>query len=59
MVGCGNSRLSEEMYDVGYHSIANIDISDIVIKQMREKNAKQRLEMTFEKMDVTQVSWNK
>lgn len=56
MVGCGNSRLSEEMYDVGYHSIANIDISDIVIKQMREKNAKQRLEMTFEKMDVTQVS---
>ncbi|PVD22484.1 hypothetical protein C0Q70_18298 [Pomacea canaliculata] len=58
MVGCGNSRLSEEMYDVGYHSIANIDISDIVIKQMREKNAKQRLEMTFEKMDVTQMTYN-
>lgn len=56
MVGCGNSRLSEDMYDVGYHSIVNIDISDIVIRQMTERNAEKREEMTFEKMDVTQVS---
>ena len=55
MVGCGNSRLSEDMYDVGYHSITNIDISDTVIRQMTERNAKKREEMTFEKMDVTQV----
>ena len=55
MVGCGNSRLSEDMYDVGYHNITNIDISDTVIRQMTERNGKKREEMTFEKMDVTQV----
>ena len=55
MVGCGNSRLSEDMYDVGYHNITNIDISDTVIRQMTERNAKKREEMTFEKMDVTKV----
>ncbi|XP_070177056.1 eEF1A lysine and N-terminal methyltransferase-like isoform X2 [Littorina saxatilis] len=58
MVGCGNSRLSEDMYDVGYHSIVNIDISDIVICQMTERNAEKREEMTFEKMDVTQMTYD-
>ena len=43
------------MYDVGYHNITNIDISDTVIRQMTERNAKKREEMTFEKMDVTKV----
>ena len=37
MLGCGNSRLSEEMYDEGFKSIANIDISKVVIDQMTEK----------------------
>ena len=55
MVGCGNSRLSEDMFDVGYHGIVNIDISDTVIRQMRDRNAKTREAMVFEKMDVTQV----
>nr|KAG5705790.1 hypothetical protein BaRGS_027449 [Batillaria attramentaria] len=45
------------MYDVGYHSITNIDISDIVIRQMNERNSKTRGEMTFEKMDVTQMTY--
>lgn len=26
-VGAGNSKLSEEMYEEGYHNIVNIDIS--------------------------------
>ncbi|XP_076436288.1 eEF1A lysine and N-terminal methyltransferase-like [Babylonia areolata] len=56
MVGCGNSRLSEDMYDVGYHGIVNIDVSDIVIRQMTERNRK-REEMSFVKMDVTQMSY--
>lgn len=31
MVGCGNSKLSEDMYDDGYKDIINIDISDVVV----------------------------
>lgn len=57
MVGCGNSRLSEDMYDVGYHNITNIDISDTVIRQMNEKNNKTRGELTYEKMDATQMTY--
>ena len=26
MLGCGNSKLSEEMYDDGYHNIVNVDV---------------------------------
>lgn len=34
MVGAGNSRLSEDMFDDGYMTITNIDISRVVIDQM-------------------------
>ena len=34
MVGCGNSRLSEEMAIEGYARITNIDISSNVIEKM-------------------------
>eukprot|EP00920_Eleutheroschizon_duboscqi_P042270 GHVT01101094.1.p2 GENE.GHVT01101094.1~~GHVT01101094.1.p2 ORF type:complete len:106 (-),score=13.57 GHVT01101094.1:159-476(-) len=37
MVGCGNSRLTEEMYDDGYHSILNIDYAASCIKAMEDK----------------------
>lgn len=56
MVGCGNSQLSADLYDVGYHSIVNVDISDTVIRQMTDKNKEQRPDMKFLKMDVLQVS---
>jgi hypothetical protein len=37
MAGCGNSRLSEEMYEDGYRAITNIDISRVVVDQMAER----------------------
>jgi len=40
MVGCGNSTLSADLYDVGYKNIANIDISDVVIRQMNKSMPK-------------------
>ncbi|XP_064649297.1 eEF1A lysine and N-terminal methyltransferase-like [Lineus longissimus] len=56
MVGCGNSQLSADMYDIGLQAITNVDISDVVIKQMKEKN-KDRTEMSFVKMDVTKMDF--
>jgi 2-polyprenyl-3-methyl-5-hydroxy-6-metoxy-1,4-benzoquinol methylase len=31
MVGCGNSKLSQQMWEAGYKDIVNIDISPSVI----------------------------
>lgn len=28
MLGCGNSTLSRDMYDDGYHNILNIDVNE-------------------------------
>lgn len=57
VIGCGNSELSEQLYDVGYQDIVNIDISEVVIKQMRERNASRRPHMSFLKMDMTQMDF--
>ena len=38
-VGCGNSLMSEEMYDLdGYREIYNIDISTLCLDRMRARN---------------------
>ncbi|KAJ1306670.1 hypothetical protein OPQ81_007665 [Rhizoctonia solani] len=34
MLGCGNSTLSEDMYQDGYRNIVNIDFSSVVIQHM-------------------------
>ncbi|XP_072176738.1 eEF1A lysine and N-terminal methyltransferase-like [Diadema setosum] len=57
VIGCGNSRLGEELYDAGFHQLVSIDIIDGVIKQMARRNGKKRPEMQFEKMDVTQMTY--
>uniref|UniRef100_A0AAG5D7L7 eEF1A lysine and N-terminal methyltransferase homolog n=1 Tax=Anopheles atroparvus TaxID=41427 RepID=A0AAG5D7L7_ANOAO len=56
VVGCGNSKLSVDLYDVGFKKITNIDISPVVIKQMQEANRTQRPEMTWCQMDATAMS---
>ncbi|XP_073903582.1 eEF1A lysine and N-terminal methyltransferase isoform X2 [Castor canadensis] len=57
VIGCGNSELSEQLYDVGYQDIVNIDISEVVIKQMKERSASRRPQMSFLKMDMTQMEF--
>ncbi len=44
------------MYDVGHHKITNIDLSDVVIRQMKDKHAADRPEMKYLKMDIQDVS---
>jgi len=56
MLGCGNSLLSEDMYNDGYKDIYNIDISDAVIQQMKERN-KDLVEMKYEVMDCTDLKY--
>ncbi|XP_027724399.1 methyltransferase-like protein 13 [Vombatus ursinus] len=57
VVGCGNSELSEQLYDVGYQDIVNIDISEVVIKQMKERNGSRRPQMSFLQMDMTKMEF--
>lgn len=57
MVGCGNSKLSMDLYDVGCRQITNIDISQLVINQMNEANKKDRPEMAYIQMDATSMSF--
>ena len=57
VVGCGNSKLSEDLYDAGFHTIDNIDISDVVIWQMLAKNKQKRPKMTYTKMDLLHMTY--
>nr|BAN21077.1 conserved hypothetical protein [Riptortus pedestris] len=59
VTGCGNSKISEDLYDVGYRQITNIDISKLVIKQMKANNDSKRPELIFEEMDATNMSFDK
>ena len=56
VIGCGNSKLSADIYDVGYNNIVNIDISDVVVRQMSQMHSKERPDMKFLKMDMLNVS---
>ncbi|XP_072936789.1 eEF1A lysine and N-terminal methyltransferase homolog [Epargyreus clarus] len=56
ITGCGNSTLSADLYDVGYTNITNIDVSEVVIKQMRSINAN-RMGMKFICMDALNMSF--
>ncbi|XP_039483074.1 eEF1A lysine and N-terminal methyltransferase homolog [Drosophila santomea] len=57
MLGCGNSKLSMDMYDTGFRDITNIDISPIAVKKMLELNAKTRPDMKFLQMDATAMTF--
>ncbi|XP_058453861.1 eEF1A lysine and N-terminal methyltransferase homolog [Malaya genurostris] len=58
IVGCGNSKLSLDLYDVGFKKITNIDISPVVIKQMQEANKIERPDMLWYHMDATAMKFS-
>ncbi|KAG7443556.1 S-adenosyl-L-methionine-dependent methyltransferase [Guyanagaster necrorhizus] len=57
MLGCGNSTLSEDMYDDGYKNIVNVDYSSVVIEQMRRRHRVDRPGMKWRVMDVRELEF--
>ncbi|KAM9386170.1 eEF1A lysine and N-terminal methyltransferase [Pholidichthys leucotaenia] len=57
VVGCGNSELSEQLYDVGYEHLTNIDISETAVNHMNQRNAERRPGLTFHQVDATQTPY--
>ena len=53
--GCGNSRLSEHLYDAGFRAITNIDFSKVAISDMLRRNVRQRPDMRWRVMDMTDM----
>ncbi|KAM9762490.1 eEF1A lysine and N-terminal methyltransferase [Menidia menidia] len=58
VVGCGNSELSEQLYDVGFKHLTNIDISETVVAHMTQRNAVRRPGLTFHQVDATQTPYD-
>lgn len=52
-VGCGNSKLPEQLYDDGFKNIVNVDNSSVVISQMKSRNATNRPELQWVVGDAT------
>lgn len=53
--GCGNSRLSEHLYDAQFRNIMNIDFSKEVIGRMLRRNGLERREMFWRPMNMTSM----
>ena len=53
VVGCENSKFSEDLYDIGCTDINNIDISVAAIKRLSAKNCAKRPQMRYLAMDST------
>ncbi|KAK6122872.1 hypothetical protein DH2020_043398 [Rehmannia glutinosa] len=55
--GCGNSRLSEHLYDAGFTNITNVDFSEVVISYMLNRNIRERPRMKWHVMDMTSMKF--
>ncbi|KAL5702798.1 hypothetical protein ACHQM5_027966 [Ranunculus cassubicifolius] len=55
--GCGNSKLSENLFDSGFHGITNIDFSKVVIGDMLRRNIRERSAMRWRVMDMTKMQF--
>ena len=56
-IGCGNSRLTEEMYKDGFVNSVNVDISETAIKLMQERCKENCPEAKFLTMDITKMDF--
>lgn len=55
-LGCGTSRICEEMYDDGFINIVNVDISEVAVEKMRARNKQLRPTMEWHTADATDLA---
>jgi len=55
MLGCGNSLMSEQMYDAGYSQITSIDYSEKTIAKMDARKKDRKL--AYSVMDITNLKF--
>lgn len=55
--GCGNSQLSEHLYDAGFRHLTNIDFSKVIVSDMLRRHVRSRPEMRWRVMDMTQMQF--
>ncbi|XP_077250290.1 S-adenosyl-L-methionine-dependent methyltransferases superfamily protein isoform X2 [Tasmannia lanceolata] len=53
--GCGNSQISESLYDAGFRNVTNIDFSKVVVSDMLRRHIRSRPEMRWRVMDMTNM----
>jgi SAM-dependent methyltransferase len=58
LVGCGNSRLAQDMAADGYTAIVSTDYSEPVIERMRERAGSCGGRITWEVQDMTSLSYD-
>lgn len=56
-VGCGNSSLSEKMYDAGHRNVVGIDFCESIVEFMRARARRSRPELKYEVMDARELSF--
>ena len=54
-VGCGTSKLAEDLYIDDIKNVTNIDFSENAIRIMEDRYKEQQVEMKYKKMDVTNM----
>lgn len=55
MLGCGNSPMSLDMYEAGYKKLHNIDVSETVISQMKERHGAKMPQASWDVMDAEKL----
>lgn len=58
IVGCGFSRLTEELADEGFNNITSVDISYNAINLNKEEYKETYPNLQFKQMDVRNMSFN-
>ncbi|KAL7638286.1 UNVERIFIED_CONTAM: hypothetical protein RMT77_010850 [Armadillidium vulgare] len=57
VAGCGSSSISADLYKSGFQQITNVDISEIVIRQMKDRYQTEYKEMDWIQGDLFNMSF--